>query len=113
MSAWTAERLDALPEGTVICWTEVGGMRCMGVRSQSRAHDWLEASPMGGRYRHESLLRYADPGSLRVVSVPIDALLSDETVWTSARHPQLLGKSVSIARDVLTRAVARITGEAS
>ena len=103
--SWTAERLDALPGGTVVAWE--GAYYSWALHdTPGSLYGWLSDS--GERWSSAEIVKSSE-GSIRVVSVPIDALLSDETVWTSARHPQLLGKSVSIARDVLTRAIAHIT----
>lgn len=116
MSAkWTIERLDSLPENTVIEWTELGGSRiCYGVRISHECWHWLEVGPMGGRYSGEGLLHYADYESIRVVSVPIDALLADETVWdaedafVSTTH--LAGSIRDEAETVLRAAIAHVIG---
>lgn len=102
---WTAERLDALPEGAVIRWTEDGypEIAIRGDRS------WRLLS--GHEIYSETVGEDADPGSIRVVSVPVDALLSDETM-RAAGEGHYLGQPNSRVRTALHLAVAHITGEA-
>ncbi len=113
--SWTAERLDALPEGTVVGWREVGSTarEHFVVRVEHHRYDWFEAGPVGGRYTSNSLLYYAVPSSIRVVSVPIDALLAWEPPAGSVVVDGVpLGLSVEGRKAAVRAAVAHITGEA-
>lgn len=72
--SWTAERLDALPEFTGIecghrksLWTLTRGPGGYG-------YDWIDNE--GNWVDSDEVLGLAEPGSIRVVSVPIDALLA-------------------------------------
>lgn len=112
MTEWTVERLDALPEGVVITWTETDYYYDPPLVTPYKAcrlgESWVDSS--SDSYGSGYVTEDADPGTIRVVSVPIDALLADETVWHSGSHPHLLGKSVDIPRSVLMAAVAHVTG---
>lgn len=124
MSAeWTAARLDALPEWTVVTWTE-GTYPRAGVCIDHVIRGLADAT-----YTAVTLIEDADPGSIRVVSVPIDALLSDEAllaaakaevaeVWDHEGDTWNLGDDeyrdmqLGIATLGLRAAIAHVTGEA-
>lgn len=120
MSEWTARKLDDLPDGTVITWTEDGeeSYPPVGIRTK----DGWEVSYYGDDVLSGGILREADPGSIRVVSVPIDALLDDEAVRVAAiaslNRLGVTPEDVSIDAeaqglgDVLRAAIAHVTGEA-
>lgn len=102
---WTAERLEALPEGTVIRWTEDGypELAMRGNRS------WRQLR--GREIYSETVMEDAEPGSIRVMSVPVDALLSAESAWllSGELNAPLLASDIAPAMAAL---VAHITGEA-
>lgn len=103
---WTVERLDALPECTTVSYmTEGTGWTIV----KGKGDAWFYV--LLGRMRtSEHILTSAVPGSIRVVSVPVDALLSDETV-RAASGGHALGPTNSLVRIVLGDAVAHVTGE--
>ena len=116
---WTAERLNALPEGTLVGWREVGSAKreYFVARVEHHHYDWFEATPVGGRYTSNSLLYYAVPSSIRVVSVPIDALLSGEAIEAATdafvMTTNLAGTLGDEAKQAIRAAIAHVTGEAS
>lgn len=70
---WTVERLDSLPEHTVIEWDEYGKrMRAIRVR-----YLW-EVAGETTVYYSEGVMEDAAPHSIQVVSAPIDTILGDE-----------------------------------
>ena len=100
MTEWTVERLDALPEGTVIEWLDSGVELTAVKQEEGRWH----------LVRHtyyeypEDIIEEAAPGSIRVVSVPIDALLADEAVHAWDMHP-------ADAYETIRAAVEHVIGE--
>ena len=107
MSEWTVERLRALPEKTVV------------LAAMGNPPDWMYLVLIRGawwvlgypdKYRTEDFVLYFDMSSIRVVSVPVNALLADETVRAAAGG-HALGPSNSQARIVLGQAIAHATGE--
>lgn len=76
MSDWTAERLDELHVWTVIAWAGSGGPMCAAIDDRRRWH--LIGLPMA--ITSEIVIAEADPGSIRVVSVPVDALTSHDAL---------------------------------
>lgn len=103
MTEWTAEKLDVLPEGTGIRWTEDTYPE---VAVQQKR--WRTLS--GLALHSEQILEDADPGSIRVMSVPVDALLSAESAWllSGELNAPLLASDIAPAMAAL---VAHITGE--
>lgn len=90
---WSAERLDALPEGTVIAWEECG----FTVHAATEDGSWWVIG--GDRIRdRQNILIWASPGSIRVVSVPVNALLT------------AVGPA---SRAIIRGAIDTVTGEAS
>lgn len=109
MTDWTAARLHEQPELTIIEYArDTADLTAVRV-DYGDGDDWLVLDS-GDCLSSAELLEDADHGSIRVVSVPVAALLSDETVWHSGKHPHLLGKSVEIPRSVLKSAIAHVTG---
>lgn len=117
MTEWTVERLDALPEGTVIEWLD-SGVEMMAVKQDKGRWQLVRRA----YYEHpEGIVADADPGSVRVVSVPIDALLEDGTVraiaramsddWNPDRDPVLTAMFQDYSQTAARAAVAHITGE--
>ena len=103
VNEWTAERLEALPDGTVIEACDQEFWLC--------PDGWLDGD--GGCLTSEDLIADTDPGSIRVVSVPIDALLSDEAIeaalpeWIS---PTMRPVGVDRRRALIRAAIAHVTG---
>ena len=110
---WTAERLDALPEVAVVKIRNTPFVKELGAWA---AAGHLNTTPV------EHLLRYSS--EIRVVSVPVEALLSDEAVRAaaSALHADACADGECIGADVgdfdreagtaLRAAIANITGGA-
>lgn len=112
---WTVERLDALPEGTVIEWLVPGGkplhyfIKDLGVTDPDRP--WVYTK--GGAESSLDILRMvALKESLRVVSVPIDALLADGAVDVAQREAWVSDSEGWSVRHGIRAAVAHITGSA-
>lgn len=117
---WTVERLEGLPEGTVIGWTEYDALDTY--RATRAEGEWWVIG--GDDFSSASLAEdeELDPGSIRVVSVPIDALLADETVraiaramsddWNPDRDPVLTAMFQDYAQTATRAAVAHVTGGA-
>ena len=72
---WTVERLDSLPEHTVIEWGE-DGRRLRAVRIR---YLWVVAGE-ATVYYSEGVVEDASPHSIQVVSVSVETLLSNETM---------------------------------
>lgn len=108
MTGITAERLAALPEGTGIAYDTEGTTWWL-VKSKGDA--WFYV--LQRRIRTSAqVLDMADPGSVRVVSVPVDALLNPKTAQFASRDPH--GAAFDPFADrTLRRAVAHVTGETS
>lgn len=143
MSAWTAERLDALPEGAVVAIWPSGFF----TKDSDGAPDRPWAYSRGGRESSrglvlESVNEDTGSGSVRVVSVPVNALLSDhlfgmiasrlEAAWDDGNAMGLDGwngpdrgaepdeyainkraRMVDRLVDELAAAIAHVTGEQS
>lgn len=107
-SEWTIERLDALPDGTVIeanvteverfvrdgrWWVEVGH------RIRWSSHDLV-----GNQATYPNQPEHL---TIRVVSVPVEALLGDEALWAPGR----VGGGDPY--ELVAAAVAHATGGAS
>lgn len=113
--SWTAERLDALPNGTVIAFTVNSHPVLVIKRGDGETYSDVDE---GGHFYTIGVLRCPDPGSIRVVSVPIDALLSHAALsamlaaWTAARDRKSRS-GFSPTREAMRAAIAHITGEAS
>ena len=76
MSAWSPERLDALPENTVIAWE--GAYYSWALHDTlGSLYGWLSDS--GERWSSAEIVK-SSKGSIRVVSVPTDALLGFDAV---------------------------------
>lgn len=89
----SAEHLDALPEGTVIAWEESGFIHA----ATKDGGSWYLIG--GGWIRErQNILTWASPGSIRVVSVPVNALLT------------AVGPA---SRAIIRGAIDTVTGEAS
>lgn len=107
MSEWTARRLDDLPDGTVIAWEESGITVHAAIADDS---GWVIG---GDRIRdRQNILIWASPGSTRVVSAPINALLTDEAIRAATPYPELQ-TSRTLTRVIIRDAIAHITGEES
>lgn len=103
MSAdWTAEKLDALPDGTVIN----AGRTSLAATLFRGGDGWWFIG--GGDISSDDLRDWADPGSIRVVSVPIAALLSEGAI-RHAKHAAAVD-SPAMVSDVLHAAVEHATG---
>lgn len=111
MSEWTARRLDDLPDGTVIGWTEDTYPQAA-VRQGRSWRDLNGSAPFS-----EGVLEDADPGSIRVVSVPIDELLSQNALEAAtdafAMTTNLVGILGNEAEQAVRAAIAHITGKES
>ena len=105
---WSVERLDALPEWTLITWSEDDGYH-EGVSAHKlrKPGAWDVHYYGGDTVYSEGIIAEADPGSIRVVSVPVDALLSEGAV--GAAHQVIPGVHPDIVREVLRAAIAHIT----
>lgn len=112
MRDWTEEWLDALPEGTLI--------EC-DLSPYPTKHEWFvridgDWEILRGMdvWSSKEVLSELASGSIRVVSVPVDALLSDETIRAYANrlagetHRLVLYGEADIA---LRAAIAHVTGE--
>ena len=71
---WTVERLEALPEGTVVAW-EGAYYRWAFRENPGSTYGWV--SDCGERWSSAEIFKSADPGTIRVVSLPTDALLAE------------------------------------
>lgn len=108
---WTAERLDALPEGTLI---DVEWSSYIERLAKPAPGKWWAVN-LGDRpdqcdTSSEDLADNPNVKSIRLVSVPIEALLSEGTVIASSwfiRHPA----ARVLARSVLDAAVGYVTGD--
>lgn len=99
MNNWTTKRLDALPEGTVVAWE--GAFNSWALHdTPGNLYGWL--SDTGEMWSSAEIVK--SRGSIRVVSVPVDALLSDETIRAS--HGQ-----GDLADEIIRAAVAHVIGE--
>lgn len=113
---WTAERLDALPEGVVVEMTWRNSCVTAYFRTHDEALPWAEIDrEVLDRVSSRSLAAATvDAGSIRVVSVPIDALLSDGPLAAADEGQWVLNgfgaRSVELA---MRAAIAHVTGEAS
>lgn len=114
MNDWTADRLAAQPEDTMIRLT-FGGEPGRATRSDGHGstHWSLEAFGAMARYTSEELFTMADPGSIRVVSVPIDALLSPAAMLVAivARDVAVEQGADNPTHDAIRAAVAHVTGD--
>lgn len=126
MTEWTADRLDALPEGTVIVvtWRSAFPRGYMHLGSGLWSDD-LGARDVDCEWTSEDLASYG-PHSIRVMSVPVDALLTDEAILAAAKaaeeaqgwpwyglathHQQVALAAAAVA---VRAAIAHITGEES
>ena len=109
---WTAERLLGLPERVVVELTWRSGYVSTYIRVGT---GWQEVDPISLQViSSHSLAAGSTSGSIRVVSVPVDALLSDETVAVTAVGlwgPDAGQYSRRIAGVALRGAIAHVTGE--
>lgn len=111
MTEWTAERLDALPEGTLIDvqWPT------MTERLHKPAPGKWWSTNLGDRpedcdVSSEDLADNPNIKSIRGVSVPVDALLSDEAIRASAQYPEIQASRM-LTQVIIRDAIAHITGE--
>jgi|LSQX01.3.fsa_nt_gb hypothetical protein len=101
---WTVDRLVALPEGTVVAWDGESYSWAL-KENPDNFHCWI--SDCGDRWSSAEVFRSARPGSIRVVSVPIEALLS----WGACKHAARVVTGGSVV-DTIRAAVAHVTREA-
>lgn len=107
MTGLTAERLDGMPEDTVVGVLWSGGAEERFIAEEDSDGTMVWAGTAGNYEDSESLIRNAV--SVRVVSVPIDALLADDAVL------EIVGDLMLEDGDpwnVLQGAIAHVTGEA-
>lgn len=97
---WTATRLNALPVDTVVGFSDVYSGA---PRRTTRYPDGFDLTLWREGFPGAAVMEAAEPGSIRVVSVPIDALLS-EGVAATANPP--------VADGHIRAAIAHVTGEA-
>lgn len=117
MSTWTAARLDALPVGTVIAveWSTLTERMIKPAPGKWWATN-LSDRPEDCDTSSEDLDDNPYVISIKVVSVPIDALLSPEAIragedaFVDVTH--LAGPIRDEAELVLRAAIAHVTGEA-
>lgn len=108
MSAWTAERLDALPEGTVVAWE--GAYYSWALHdTPGSLYGWLSDS--GERWSSAEIVKSSE-GSIRVVSVPVNALLTEDAIEAAADAAWVDDAAGWSARAAIRAAIAHITGEA-
>lgn len=116
MTDWTVERLDALPEGVVVEMTWRNSCVTAYFRTHDEALPWAEIGrEVLDRVSSRSLAAATvDAGSLRVVSVPIDALLGPAAMLVAivARDVAVEQGADNPTHDAIRAAVAHVTGEA-
>lgn len=115
---WSAARLDALPESAVIeftTWMESTGPHKptpdLAIAFSAGQGRWWETMERGAE-SSEWLAdpTEVDPGSIRVVSVPVDALLSGTAVVAAAlTFPD--ERPVGLAENAIRAAIAHVTEE--
>lgn len=103
MTDWTVERLEALPQGVALM---LHPSRRWFVRVQE---GWWEIATGVGAAMSSAELLDRPVATVRVVSVPVDSLLTDEAVEAARWHSGLGSTRYGIER-MLRAAVGHATG---
>lgn len=111
MTEWTPEKLDALPGATMITATPWGSTPDLFIGlDHDNGRDWHGVSRGSETSAWLTDPTNIDPNSINVVSVPIDALLSEGALMAAA-EAQPLPKPYLLDSRGIRAAIAHVTGE--